>query len=308
MRLVTFEAGQGARLGAVVDGSVLDLPRLAAAGSGTSLPDSLLELIHAGPTAWQRAREVVDEGKGRLSSLAADSARSISEVRLLAPIPRPPKNVFCLGVNYKAHLEESNRASNRELAPTLPVFFTKAVTSIVPPGGPILFDESVTVKYDWEAELGVVIGTGGRNIAREQAMDHIFGYTCFNDVSARDIQNGHIQWFKGKSLDGTCPFGPWIITADEVPHPDNLNIQCRVNGVVKQDSNTSLLINDIPAIIYYLSQGLTLEPADLISTGTPAGVGNARTPPEYLKPGDVVEVEVEGVGLLTNPVVDIREV
>jgi len=308
MRLVTFEAADGARLGAVVDGSVIDLARLAASGSGPSLPDTLLGVIEAGPAAWERAREVVVAGRDRLNSLPPDSARSLSEVRLLAPIPRPPKNVFCLGVNYKAHLEESNRANDRTLEPTLPVFFTKAVTSIVAPGGPILFDESVTIKYDWEAELGVVIGTGGRNIPREQAMDHVFGYTCFNDVSARDIQTGHIQWFKGKSLDGTCPFGPWIITADEVPHPDNLNIQCRVNGVVKQDSNTSLLINDIPAIIYHLSRGLTLEPADLISTGTPAGVGNARTPPEYLKPGDVVEVEVEGVGLLSNPVVDIREI
>jgi 2-keto-4-pentenoate hydratase/2-oxohepta-3-ene-1,7-dioic acid hydratase in catechol pathway len=307
MRLVTFEASEGPRPGAVVDSSVLDLTRLASSGSGASLPDSLLGLIQAGPSAWARAREVVADGTARLGSLSADTARSLSEVKLLAPIPRPPKNIFCLGVNYKAHLEESNRAANRNLEPTLPVFFTKAVTSIVAPGGPILFDESVTVKYDWEAELGVVIGTGGKNISREAALDHIFGYTCFNDVSARDIQTGHIQWFKGKSLDGTCPFGPWIITADDVPHPDNLNIQCRVNGVVKQDSNTSLLINDIPAIIYYLSQGLTLEPADLISTGTPAGVGNARTPPEYLKPGDVVEVEVQGVGLLSNPVVDIRE-
>jgi 2-keto-4-pentenoate hydratase/2-oxohepta-3-ene-1,7-dioic acid hydratase in catechol pathway len=307
MRLVTFDSGEGARLGAVAEGTVLDLPRLAASGSGASLPETMLGLIEAGPSVWDRAREVVTTASGRVGSLAGDTARQLSEVKLLAPIPRPPKNVFCLGVNYKAHLEESNRANDRNLEPTLPVFFTKAVTSIVAPGGPIFFDEAVTVKYDWEAELGVVIGVGGRSIPREEAMSHIFGYTCFNDVSARDIQTGHLQWFKGKSLDGTCPFGPWIITADEVPHPDNLNIQCRVNGVVKQDSNTSLLINDIPAIIYYLSQGLTLEPADLISTGTPAGVGHARTPPEYLKPGDVVEVEVEGVGLLSNPVVDVRE-
>ncbi len=306
MRLVTFESADGQRVGAVVDETVLDLGRLASADSGGSVPDTLLGLIQAGPAAWDRARQLVSQASTKIGSLPGDAARPLSSVRLLAPIPRPPKNVFCLGVNYKAHLEESNRAANRDLDPQLPVFFTKAVTSIVAPGGPILFDESVTIKYDWEAELGVVIGTGGRSISRETAMDHIFGYTCFNDVSARDVQTGHIQWFRGKSLDGTCPFGPWIITADEVPHPDNLHIQCRVNGVVKQDSNTSMLINDIPAIIYHLSNGLTLEPADLISTGTPAGVGNARTPPEYLKPGDVVEVEVEGVGLLRNPVVDIR--
>jgi 2-keto-4-pentenoate hydratase/2-oxohepta-3-ene-1,7-dioic acid hydratase in catechol pathway len=229
-------------------------------------------------------------------------------VKLLAPIPRPTKNIFCLGVNYSAHLEESNRAAGRDLAPTVPVFFTKALTSIVAPGGPILFDEAVTVKYDWEAELGLVIGLGGRSISRERAMDHVFGYTCFNDVTGRDVQNLHVQWFRGKSLDGTCPFGPWIVTADEIPDPHNLNIECRVNGVVKQSSNTSLFINDIPAMIYHLSNGLTLEPGDLISTGTPSGVGHARTPPEYLKPGDVVEVEVEHVGVLRNPVVDINEV
>jgi hypothetical protein len=155
--------------------------------------------------------------------------------------------------------------------------------------------------------VGVVIGVGGRSISRERAMDHIFGYTCFNDVSVRDVQNLHVQWFRGKSLDGTCPFGPWIITADEVPNPHNLKIECRVNGVVKQTSNTSLLINDLREIIYHLSNGLTLEPGDLISTGTPSGIGHARVPPEYLKPGDVVEVDIEGVGILRNPVVDINE-
>jgi len=308
MRLVTFEAGEGARLGAVVDSSVLDLVRLAQADAGTSVPDNLLGLIQAGDPAWSRAREVVSANQGKLGSLPGGSEYPMSGVTLLAPIPRPPKNIFCLGVNYAAHLEESNRAQGRTLAPTVPVFFTKAVTSVVAPYGQILFQEEVSIKYDWEAELGMVIGRGGRNITREAALDHVFGYTCFNDVTARDIQNEHIQWFKGKSLDGTCPFGPWIITADEVPDPHNLHIECRVNGEVKQSSNTSLLINDLNAIIYYLSRGFTLEPADLISTGTPAGVGHGRVPPEYLKPGDVVEVEVENVGLLRNPVVEIREV
>jgi 2-keto-4-pentenoate hydratase/2-oxohepta-3-ene-1,7-dioic acid hydratase in catechol pathway len=262
----------------------------------------MLDLIQAGEGAWNRASQVATAG-----DRSGAASRSLSEVKLLAPIPRPSKNIFCLGVNYAAHLEESNRASNRNLAPTVPVFFTKVVTSIVAPGGPILFDETVSVKYDWEAELGVVIGRGGRSIAREDALDHIFGYTCFNDVSVRDVQNEHVQWFRGKSIDGTCPFGPWIITADEIPDPHNLDIECRVNGVVKQHANTRDLINDIPSCIYWLSKGLTLEAGDLISTGTPSGVGHARTPAEYLKPGDVVEVEVEKVGLLRNPVVDIRE-
>jgi 2-keto-4-pentenoate hydratase/2-oxohepta-3-ene-1,7-dioic acid hydratase in catechol pathway len=287
---------------------VLDVARAAQADAGGAVPATMLELIQAGSGAWNRARETVAAKASQTGSLPGDAARPLSNVKLLAPIPRPTKNVFCLGVNYREHLEESNRTANRSLAPTVPVFFTKAVTSIVAPGGPVLFDETVTVKYDWEAELGVVIGQGGKNIPRDQAMDHIFGYTCFNDVSARDIQGEHVQWFKGKSLDGTCPFGPWIITADEVPDPHKLKIECRVNGVVKQSSNTGLMINDIPAIIYYLSKGLTLEPGDLISTGTPSGVGYARTPPEFLKPGDVVEVEIDSVGVLSNPVVDVREV
>ncbi len=302
MRLVTFDAGAGPRLGAVVDNRVLDLPQLAERDPGGSLPSSMLAFIQAGPEAWNRARRLVEsQGNGA-------QGQELGSVKLLAPIPRPAKNIVCLGVNYRAHLEESNRAHDRQLAPTLPVFFTKAVTSIVAPGDPILFDESVSIQYDWEAELGVVIGVGGRSISREQAMDHIFGYTCFNDVSVRDVQNAHVQWFRGKSLDGTCPFGPWIVTADEIPDPHNLNIQCRVNGVVKQDSNTSLLINDLPAIISHLSNGLTIEAGDLISTGTPAGVGFARDPKEFLRPGDVVEVEVQGIGVLRNPVMDIREV
>jgi len=306
MRLVTYEGSNGQRLGAVIDDRVLDLPR-AAEAQGASLPGTMLDFIAAGPDAWDRARRLVSDNAGRIDRLPSEQSLPLSNVKLLAPIPRPPKNVFCLGLNYSAHLEESNRASNRDLAPTVPVFFTKAVTSIVGPQDPILFDEAVSTKYDWEAELGVVIGRGGRSISRERAMEHVFGYTCFNDVSVRDVQNLHVQWFRGKSLDGTCPFGPWIITADEVPDPHKLNIECRVNGVVKQSSNTSLLINDIPECIYHLSNGLTLEPGDLISTGTPSGIGNARTPPEYLRPGDVVEVEVESVGVLRNAVVDINE-
>jgi 2-keto-4-pentenoate hydratase/2-oxohepta-3-ene-1,7-dioic acid hydratase in catechol pathway len=303
MRLVTYESSDGRRLGAVVEDTVLDLPR-AAAAQGTSLPDTMLDFIAAGPDVWGRARDLVaSAGQGNRPGQAS----ALSDVKLLAPIPRPPKNVFCLGLNYSAHLEESNRASNRDLAPTVPVFFTKAVTSIVGPQDPILFDESVSTRYDWEAELGVVIGRGGRSISREQAMEHVFGYTCFNDVSVRDVQNLHVQWFRGKSLDGTCPFGPWIITADEVPDPHKLKIECRVNGVVKQSSNTSMLINDIPECIYHLSNGLTLEAGDLISTGTPSGIGHARDPQEYLRPGDVVEVDVEGVGVLKNSVVDINE-
>lgn len=308
MRLVTFEAGEGQRLGAVADNHVFDLARLSHRDGGSSIPPTMMGFVAAGPEVWRRASQMISVAVQRLPSPSGGEVYPLAGVDLLAPIPRPAKNVFCLGLNYRAHLEESNRTMGRDLQPTVPVFFTKAVTSIVAPGGPILFDEASSVKYDWEAELGVVIGLPGRSVSPERAMDHVFGYTCFNDVSVRDLQSAHVQWFKGKSLDGTCPFGPWIVTAEEVPNPHNLDIQCRVNGVVKQSSNTALMIHDIPAMIYHLSRGMTLEAGDLISTGTPEGIGNARTPPEYLKPGDVVEVEIEGVGVLRNPVVDIREV
>lgn len=305
MRLVTFTVTGEERLGALSGDQVLDVERLAQGMGRKGLPSTMLGLIEAGPAAWQAAQSLIEES-ARASLPPADSVRSVSEIRLLAPIPRPRKNVFCLGLNYKAHLEETSTGPAPEL-PKVPVFFTKAVTSIVGPEEPILFDESVTTKYDWEAELGLVIGVGGKGIKEADWQQHVFGYTCFNDVSARDLQRSHQQWFLGKSLDGTCPFGPAIVTADEIPDPHALDIQCRVNGVVKQHSNTSELLFRIPPILAYLSRGITLEPGDLISTGTPSGVGYTRTPPEFLKPGDVVEVEVEKVGLLRNRVTDVRE-
>jgi 2-keto-4-pentenoate hydratase/2-oxohepta-3-ene-1,7-dioic acid hydratase in catechol pathway len=165
----------------------------------------------------------------------------------------------------------------------------------------------VTEKLDWEVELGVIIGRGGRNIAEADAMKQVFGYTVINDVSAREVQRQHgQQWFKGKSLDGSCPMGPWIVTADEVPDPHVLRVTCRVNGVTKQDANTRQMYFRIPRIIAELSAGLTLEPGDVISTGTPAGVGHARTPPEFMAPGDLLETEVEGIGLLRNRIVTAK--
>ena len=160
----------------------------------------------------------------------------------------------------------------------------------------------MSADIDWEAELAVIIGRGGKNIPASAAFDHIFGYTCLNDVSARDLQSNHSQFFKGKSLDGACPIGPWIVTADEIPDPQALDITCRVNGVIKQSSNTRYMIFNIPAIIEILSRGMTLDAGDIIATGTPSGVGFARKPPEFLKPGDVVEVEIEGIGVLRNRV------
>lgn len=201
-------------------------------------------------------------------------------------------------------MEETARARGREAKiPEVPVFFTKAPTAVSGPRDPIPWDPSVTDQVDYEAELAVVIGVSGKNIPWAKALEHVFGYTVLNDVTARDLQQKHLQWFKGKSLDGFCPLGPYLVTADEFGDPQEKQISLRVNGVVKQDSNTAYMIFPVAAIIEFLSKGMTLEAGDIISTGTPEGVGLGRTPPEYLKEGDLVEAEVEGIGMLRNRVV-----
>ena len=295
MRLVTFRADDGAaRLGALVgqDGDrVIDL----GAASGGALPSEMVSLIEAGPAALARAREVVQSATGGIPLRSAT---------LLAPIPRPRRNVFCLGLNYKAHAAEGAEHFGQPMSlPEYPIFFSKPPTAVTGPDADIAVNPKVTQQVDWEVEMTLVIGTGGRDIAKGDALSHVFGYTIANDVSARDLQFRHGgQWFKGKSLDTFCPLGPWIVTADEIADPANLDVACRVNGVEKQRSNTGLLIFDIPTMISSLSEGLTLEPGDLILTGTPEGVGFARKPPEFLGDGDVVECEVGGIGVLRNTV------
>ena len=224
---------------------------------------------------------------------------------LMAPIPAPRRNIICLGLNYADHAEESFRAKGKSpVIPEHPVVFTKATTSASGPEDPITLDPTVTVQLDWEVELAVVIGRGGRHITESQAMRHVFGYMVLNDLSARDLQFRHRQFFLGKSLDGCCPMGPWITTRDEIPDPHALRIACRVNGIEKQASNTARMLFRIPAIIATLSHVMSLQPGDIIATGTPAGVGFARTPPEFLKPGDVVECEIEGLGCLRNRITE----
>ncbi len=239
--------------------------------------------------------------------MARDVARNVHEgsaladVTLVAPIPNPRKNIFAVGRNYVEHVKEGAVARESEVEiPKVPVFFTKAPTTVVGPGD--VPYPTATRELDWEAELAVVIGKGGCDIPAERALEHVFGYTAANDLSARDLQFGHRQWFKGKSLDATCPLGPWVVTGDELGDPHRLDIECRVNGVVKQSSNTSNMIFGIPAIIESLSAGMTLEPGDVILTGTPEGVGYARKPPEFLGPGDVVEVDIPAIGVLSNTI------
>jgi 2-keto-4-pentenoate hydratase/2-oxohepta-3-ene-1,7-dioic acid hydratase in catechol pathway len=221
-----------------------------------------------------------------------------------APIPRPRKNVFCLGLNYAAHARESASARGKDVSiPTIPVIFSKAPTTVNGPFADIHVDRAVTTQVDWEVELGVVIGLTGINIPRATALDHVFGYTVINDISARDVQNAHMQWFKGKSLDGTCPMGPVVVTADEFGDPQAKGLTCRVNGVIKQASSTGDMIFPVATIIEWLSKGMTLEAGDVIATGTPEGVGMGRTPKEFLVDGDVVETDILGIGTLRNRIV-----
>jgi 2-keto-4-pentenoate hydratase/2-oxohepta-3-ene-1,7-dioic acid hydratase in catechol pathway len=230
----------------------------------------------------------------------------VDEVRWHAPIPRPPKNVFCVGRNYAAHARESAAAFKTDASlPEIPVFFSKAPTTVIGPFDEIPRHATVTSQVDWEAELGVIIGRAGRNIAAADALSHVFGYTVINDVTARDLQRRHNQWFKGKSLDGSCPIGPVVVTADEFGDPQNKRITLRLNGVTKQDAVTSDMIFTVAAIIEWLSKGLTLEPGDIIATGTPEGVGMGRTPQEWLQSGDVIETEIEGIGVMRNRVMDV---
>ncbi len=288
MHLIACRYEDRERIGVLYDGKVSLLPL-------TDFPASMIELIAAGPALLSRLR-------AELPRLTARVA--LDNVELLAPIPRPRKNIMCLGLNYKDHAEESMRAKKLPVElPEYPVVFTKSPTSVTAHGTGVPAHAGVTHELDWEVELGVVIGTGGRAIPRADALAHVFGYTVINDLSARDLQFRHKQWFLGKSLDGFCPMGPALVTADEIPDPQALRLACRVNGIAKQDSSTAQMIFDVATIVETLSRGMTLEPGDVIATGTPAGVGFARQPPEFLKAGDVVECEIENIGVLRNRIV-----
>jgi 2-keto-4-pentenoate hydratase/2-oxohepta-3-ene-1,7-dioic acid hydratase in catechol pathway len=296
MRLVTFVPKKGAapRVGLMHGGNhLIDLST--ARPKPPFDPFDMVSLVAAGAKAMTWLRGVGKKATDK-------QALPLGKVKLLAPIPRPRKNVFCVGWNYVEHFEEGKQAlKHTQELPAHPAFFSKAPTTVIGPYDSVPFDAEVNKTLDWEAELGVIIARGGKNIPEADAWKHVFGYTVINDVSVRYAQRQHGgQWFKGKTMDGTCPMGPWIATADEVKDAHQLRISSRVNGVTKQDSNTGYMYFKIPRIIAELSYGLTLEAGDVISTGTPAGVGHARTPPEFMKAGDVMETEVYGVGLLRN--------
>jgi 2-keto-4-pentenoate hydratase/2-oxohepta-3-ene-1,7-dioic acid hydratase in catechol pathway len=311
MQLVTFRRGRGEpKLGAVWHECVLDLGGLykdQATQRGTlrrgrgGFPRSLLEVIQGGEGTWASVREVWEHGKGLVDQQAIEElatrrlAYPLKRVRLLAPIPAPARNVFCLGRNYADHAAERGAA-----APDHPVYFTKPGTAVVGPGDDVVH-HAITKELDYEVELAVVIGTGGRDIPRAEALRHVFGYTIINDVTARDLQKRHNQWFKGKSLDTFCPMGPMLVTADEIPDPQALAVSLRVNGQTRQSSHTAKMIFPVAQCIEVLSQGMTLLPGDIIATGTPDGVGAATG--TFLRAGDRIEAEVEGIGILASKVV-----
>jgi 2-keto-4-pentenoate hydratase/2-oxohepta-3-ene-1,7-dioic acid hydratase in catechol pathway len=295
VKLCTFVpaglAGGAPRLGAVVEAGVVDLAAL----SDGALPDSMLAFIAAGEPALAKARDLLRDGAPR-------AARPLDGVTLLAPLPRPPKGVIGVGLNYAEHVEESARAMDTTREVSHPVIFIKPPTAVIGPEAEIGHNEAVTRQLDWEGELGVVIGRPAKRVAEAEAMSHVFGYTIVNDISARDCRHGG-QWTFAKGQDGFAPTGPWIVTADEIPDPHALRLGLRVNGVTKQDGTSAQMIFRIPRLIAHLSSGMTLEPGDIIATGSPSGVGISRTPPEFLWPGDVVEAWVEGIGTLRNRVV-----
>jgi 2-keto-4-pentenoate hydratase/2-oxohepta-3-ene-1,7-dioic acid hydratase in catechol pathway len=313
MRLVTFIRKNQRRIGLMNSrDEVLDLAevnRRYLRGGNPPFLASMQAFIEAGAKALQVAKKaekyVAGKSAEEQKKLAGTGALlKSSQVKLLAPIPWPRKNVVMLGINYREHVDEGARARELEIKyPEWPVYFTKPATSVVGHMGKVVHHK-ITDRLDWEIELAVVMGKKGRNIPKDKAYDYIFGYTVCLDMTARELQRQHGQWFKGKSLDTFCPLGPWIVHKSALPDPQQVRLICRVNGEVMQDGNTRDMIFDIPTIIESLSGGLTLEPGDIISTGTPSGVGFARVPPVYLKPGDKVEGEVEGIGVLQVEIVE----
>jgi 2-keto-4-pentenoate hydratase/2-oxohepta-3-ene-1,7-dioic acid hydratase in catechol pathway len=275
-----------------------------------SLPflTSMQGFIEAGPKAIQVARKAEKYVNGKNADdvkklVNAGALVKPNQAKIISPIPQPRKNCVMLGINYREHVDEGARARSLEIKyPEWPVFFTKPATSVIGHKGKVV-NHKCTTKLDWEVEFAVVMGKKGRDIPKEKAYDYVFGYTVCLDMTARELQRQHGQWFKGKSLDTFCPLGPWLVHKSALPNPQQVRLICRVNGEVMQDGNTRDMIFDIPTIIESLSAGITLEPGDIISTGTPSGVGFARVPPVFLKPGDKVEGEIEGIGTLEVEVV-----
>jgi 2-keto-4-pentenoate hydratase/2-oxohepta-3-ene-1,7-dioic acid hydratase in catechol pathway len=303
MRLVTYRPSivDAARLGVVQGDEIVDVQRLAAS-RGQELPGSMLELIDLGPSGLKSLQRLIDACEGLWPAGASVPAVN---VRLLAPIPRPRKNIFGIGLNYVEHVAESSRVldTSKDL-PKQPVIFSKPPTTVVGPGEPIQHNAKLTQQLDWEVELAAIIGRRASRVSAKDALNYVFGYSVMIDVSARDNRRAG-QWIYSKGMDSYGPFGPCIVTADEIPDPQTLDLWLTVNGEVKQKSNTRHMLFKVDYLIADISAGITLEPGDIIATGTPEGVGAGRTPQEWLKPGDVVVACVERIGEIRHPVVAV---
>jgi 2-keto-4-pentenoate hydratase/2-oxohepta-3-ene-1,7-dioic acid hydratase in catechol pathway len=287
MRLANFDVDGERRLGVVEDSTMVDL-------SKSGLPGDTVELIGQ----WDR---------GKMDHAVAEAPRiPLAEVRLLAPL-LPRKNIMAVGRNYRDHAREFSDsgfdASEKQMIPDHPVIFTKAPTSVIGPEEPIVLANDPTGTTDYEGEMAVVVGRRARNVAADGALEHVFGWTIVNDVTARDLQKRHVQWFVGKSPDTFCPMGPSITTIDELPDIGASWLRTTVNGELRQEAPISALIFDVPTLVATLSEVMTLEPGDVIATGTGSGVGIGFDPPRYLAPGDVVEISIDGIGTLRNPVI-----
>ena len=282
MRLVTFHHSGRRQVGSVLADQVTPL-------AWADAQDGLLPLV----------RHLAEGGT---PPPAAGAPLPLAQVQLEAPLPRPRRNLFCVGRNYHAHARELRETVFKDSpkdTQAWPIVFSKVPESVVAPGSDVVLPNSVSTQIDYEAELAIVIGKAGRNIRAADALDHVWGWTIVNDVTARDVQMRHSQWDLGKSFDTFCPMGPWIVTADELDGT-NTRVRCWVNGELRQDARTTDLIYDIPTLIETCSRGITLHPGDVIATGTPAGVGMGFTPPRWLKAGDVVKVEIDGLGAIEN--------
>jgi 2-keto-4-pentenoate hydratase/2-oxohepta-3-ene-1,7-dioic acid hydratase in catechol pathway len=295
MKFLTLENGQ---LGALLDEIVIDIPQAALLLVVDAPATTLTELVDAGDAAARAAWALAEQAAGQNVA-----ARAWGDVVPQAPIPVPRRNILCLGKNYLEHAQEVARKMDVSgKAPAKPIIFTKATTAVIGPGQAIPSYPQHTRKLDYEAELALVIGTGGRDITPGDAWQHVFGYTAINDISARDLQKDHFQWFRAKSLDGFAPMGPVLVHRSVMPAPSDIEVKCFVNGEQRQGERFDRLIFDVPTIISVLSAGMTLLPGDIIATGTPAGVGMGFSPPKYLQAGDEVVVDITGVGELRNPV------
>lgn len=301
MRLVTYRASieAEARLGAIVGDNVLDLARFGTV-NGIALPQNMLAFIDLGPDAVRTVSALINTAQG---GFPTGCTVPLANVRLLAPIPRPRKNIFGIGLNYTEHVAESAKSLDTSAdLPRQPVIFSKPPTSVIGPGDPIVHNAEITQQLDWEVELAAIIGVRAKGVAREDALAHVFGYTVCIDMSARDCRRAG-QWIYSKGQDSYCPLGPVVVTADEIPDPQTLDLWLTVNGVEKQRSNTAFMLFKVDELVADISKGITLEPGDIIATGTPAGVGAGRDPQEWLWPGDTVVACVEGIGTLRHPVV-----